>query len=235
MRVLVTRPQPDADRTAALLIELGHEPVLAPLLVPETILPGGIDLSGIAALAITSGRVPDLLVAHPQAAEFLRLPVFAVGDRSALAAGDAGFSEVASAGGAVEDLAARIGQKPPAGTVLYLAAETRAGDLESLLSDQGIACKTLAAYRMEPVRTLPAAILDDLKNGRIDSIPVYSRRSAETLKAALETNDLWPLSRTVRVAAISALAAGPLSAHISVEIATRPTEADLLERALTRP
>lgn len=235
MRVLITRPQPEADRTAALLAELGHEPVLAPMLVPEIILPGCIDLSDIAALAITSGRVPALLAAHPQAADFLKLPVFAVGDRSALAAGNAGFSQVTSAGGAVEDLAARIGQKPPAGTVLYLAAETRAGDLERLLADRGIQCQTLPAYRMEPVQTLPPAILDDLKHSRIDSIPVYSRRTAEAFKTALETNDLWPLPKKVHVAAISALAAGPLSAHIPVEIATRPTEADLLERALTRP
>ena len=32
MRVLVTRPDDDAEETAAKLIALGHEPIVAPLL-----------------------------------------------------------------------------------------------------------------------------------------------------------------------------------------------------------
>ncbi len=49
MRVLVTRPEPQAETTASRLVALGHEPVVAPMLVvvpePDVVLP----LDGVAA------------------------------------------------------------------------------------------------------------------------------------------------------------------------------------------
>ena len=57
MRILVTRPQPDADNTARLLRESGHEVIIAPLLeIVATDIPESFDLTGIQAVLITSAN-----------------------------------------------------------------------------------------------------------------------------------------------------------------------------------
>ena len=55
MKILVTRPEPGASETAKALLELGHEPILEPLLhyVPSGVVP---DLRGVQALAATSAE-----------------------------------------------------------------------------------------------------------------------------------------------------------------------------------
>ena len=98
MRVVVTRPQADGERTAAALEALGHEVLVAPLMRIE---PVAVDLAGTwSAIVITSANA---LQAAPATAD-KTLPVFAVGDRSAEAARRAGFSEVSSANGDIKDL-----------------------------------------------------------------------------------------------------------------------------------
>src|SRR5258708_37900290 len=64
------------------------------------------------------------------------IPVFAVGDATAATARKLGFAEVASAGGAVDDLAALVeGRLDPAhGTLLHAAGSALAGDLGTRLA-----------------------------------------------------------------------------------------------------
>jgi len=98
MRVVVTRPQADSERTAAALEALGHEVLVTPLMRIE---PVAADLAGTwSAIVITSANA---LQAVPVTAA-KTLPVFAVGDRSAEAARQAGFAEVSSANGDIKDL-----------------------------------------------------------------------------------------------------------------------------------
>ena len=97
MRVVVTRPQADSERTAAALEALGHEVLVTPLMRIE---PVAADLAGTwSAIVITSANA---LHAVPATAD-KTLPMFVVGDRSAEAAWRAGFSEVSSANGDIKD------------------------------------------------------------------------------------------------------------------------------------
>ena len=102
MRVVVTRPEPDGRRTATALRALGHEVLVAPLMTVQSV---AADLSGHwGAVVITSANAPSAIADNTAKAMLIKLPLFAVGQRSAEAAQEAGFTNVTSAGGDVRDL-----------------------------------------------------------------------------------------------------------------------------------
>ena len=101
MRLLVTRPEPDAERTAAALRARGHIVLVAPLLRIEPVEPAEIGPGPFIALLVTSANAAPAIAHHERFAQLRALPVFAVGDRSAEAMGAAGFADVASARGDV--------------------------------------------------------------------------------------------------------------------------------------
>ena len=62
MRLVVTRPQADSERTATALRARGHEVLVAPLMQVE---PVAADLAGgWAAVIITSANAPGAIAAH---------------------------------------------------------------------------------------------------------------------------------------------------------------------------
>ena len=138
MRVLVTRPLPAAERTAAALRARGHQPILCPVLCLAD-LPADIDPTAFAAIAVTSANAVDALSRYPAIAALTDLPLYAVGDKSAQRARAAGFKKVQSAAGSVDDLCRLIAASwdAAAGELLYAAARDRAGDLEGCLRDKG--------------------------------------------------------------------------------------------------
>src|SRR4051812_11302698 len=107
MRVAVTRPQIDAERTADALRARGHEVLLAPLMRVEPI---AADLSGDwSAVVITSANALTALSQNAALTKLQKLPLFAVGQRSGAAAG--GFAEAHSADGDVHDLVRLIARE----------------------------------------------------------------------------------------------------------------------------
>ena len=80
MRVLVTRPAGQADRTAARLRAAGHEPVLAPVLVIAAT--GAAWPTPLDALVLTTAQAA---LAMPETAvrDWRDVPAFAVGQRTA--------------------------------------------------------------------------------------------------------------------------------------------------------
>ena len=175
MRLLVTRPEADAARTAEALRARGHEVLAAPLLRVESI---GADFGEpFDAVLMTSANAARVIASHPRAAELIRLPVFTVGDRSAEAARAAGFARVESADGALADLVRLVGSRCPRGArLIYLAGEDRAGDLGGELGE-GFVVETAAVYRAVAVEDLPPEIV----RVPLDGVLHYSRRSAATL------------------------------------------------------
>jgi uroporphyrinogen-III synthase len=101
MRLLVTRPEPDAERTAAALRARGHIVLVAPLLRIEPVEHAEIGPGPFIALLVTSANAAPAIAHHERFAQLRALPVFAVGDRSAEAMGAAGFADVTSAQGDV--------------------------------------------------------------------------------------------------------------------------------------
>ncbi|WP_018700086.1 uroporphyrinogen-III synthase [Amorphus coralli] len=182
MRILVTRPLPQAEETAERLAAMGHEPVLSPLLdiVPDPTV--SLDPGDAKALVLTSRGAVRALARHPELARVIAMPTVTVGDATAEAARAAGFRDVRSAGGTVADLAATLAADPNRPrAVLYLAGRDRSGDLAGLLAEAGTVVDLRVCYRAETASALTAEASAGLKEGDIDTALSFSPRSAETL------------------------------------------------------
>src|SRR5258708_3875107 len=140
MRLLLTRSEPDAQRSAVRLRDLRHEVMAEPLLAVVIAQPP-LTLATPAALVVTSPNRVRALRAWPFAESWrATVPLFAIGKATAGAAQDLGFAKVRSADGDVSDLADLVAgdQQSRAGSLLYVAGEARAGDLEGKLRAKGL-------------------------------------------------------------------------------------------------
>jgi uroporphyrinogen-III synthase len=234
MHLLVTRPQPDADRTAATLRARGHAVTLAPVLA-FTALDVAIGEGPWAGLLLTSANAVRAVRAHPAFAGLRALPAIGVGDRTAAAAREAGFADIASAAGDARDLVAMAssrfaGQRE---TLLYLCGEHQAADVGGALAEAGIAVAPVPVYRMVAAEHFPAPAVEALRAGRIEAVLHYSRRSAAAYLACAQHDGIQTPALAPVHYALSAAVAAPLvdAGARDVRIADRPDEAALL-RAL---
>lgn len=177
MRLLLTRPAVEAERTRRRFAAAGHTLVAAPVLAIEPLVTA-LDLTGVQALAVTSRQG---LAALADATPRRDLPLYAVGDATAEAARAAGFTQVESAAGALEDLTALLAARidPAGGRVLHLSGENIAGELGETLRSKGIEVVRTPLYRARPVEELDRTALDELRGGRLDGALFFSPRSAK--------------------------------------------------------
>ena len=227
MRVVVTRPQVDAERTATAVRAKGHDVLVAPLMRVE---PVAADLGGNwGGIIITSANAPGAIAERDA---LMKRPVFAVGQRSADAARQAGFANVASAGGDVRDLVKLIAERraDAKAPLLYIAGEDRAADLIAELAAHGIAAELRVVYRAATA-PFPPELIAALQAGDVDAVLHFSKRSAENYRAGAEEADISGEALAVRHLCLSEQVAAPLKAAGAVRIfvARRLDEAALLE------
>ncbi|MFN3659600.1 MAG: uroporphyrinogen-III synthase [Pseudolabrys sp.] len=225
MRIAVTRPQLEAERTADALRKLGHEVLVAPLMRVEPI---AADLTGAwRAVVITSANTP---AAVRDNAAIKALPLYAVGHRSADAAKAAGFTDVTSAGGDVRDLVLLVAERRVASPLLYLAGEDRAADLVGELAAHGIEAALRVVYRAVTA-PYPDRLVAALQAGEVDAVLHYSRRSAENYVAGGRAAGIVAAALAPRQLCLADTAAAPLVAAgaTKVAIARRPDEVSLFE------
>ena len=229
MRLVVTRPQADGERTAAALRASGHEVLLAPLMRVE---PVETDLSGTwGAIIITSANAPLAIAGNPACLALFKLPVFAVGRRSAEATREAGFTDVTSAGGDVQDLVRLVAERRPdaRAPLLYLAGEDRAADLVGELAVHGIAAEIRIVYRAVTA-PYPAELIAALEAGEVDAVLHFSKRSAENYLAGAAQAGIASQALGVRHICLSAQIAASLADAGAgrIAIAPRPNETALI-------
>src|SRR5579864_3272658 len=99
MAVLVTRPQPDAETTAASLRARGLEALLAPMLRFEPAAFHEDADTPYGAIIVSSANALRAIESQLHGSRLLTLPLFAVGEHTAAFARNAGFKKVISAGG----------------------------------------------------------------------------------------------------------------------------------------
>lgn len=230
MRLLITRPEPDGARSAEAFRARGHEVLLAPLIHIE---PVSADLGGAwAAVVITSANALIGFADDARLQALTRLPLVAVGDRSAAAARQAGFAEVTSAGGSAQDLIRLLPSLPVASgrPLLYLAGADRAADLATELAAAGLNIDTRVVYRAAPLRQFPERASSALAAGRIDGVLHYSRRAAEAY-VALASGRLGDAALRPAQFCLSARIAEALTAAGAADVraAAYPTEQSLLQ------
>ncbi len=183
MRLLVTRPQPDADRFADALREIGVRPVLAPLLEIYPSRAALPDLAGFTALAASSAAAIRRFAATTNRRD---LPLFTVGTASASEAREMGFAQVVSGGGDARALATTLRSRlRREHHVLYLRGEVVARDLAELMGPLGPVITSWVGYAMRPVARLPEAALEALTTGGLDGVTLMSARTAATFRALI--------------------------------------------------
>ena len=231
MRLLVTRPEEDAARTAQALRARGHAVLVAPLLRIEAI---DADLSGSwTAVLMTSANAARVVATHRQAAALLHLPAFTVGDRSAEAARAAGFREVISADGALPDLVRLVAGRLAGdkARLLYLAGEDRAGDAMTELAAFAVDLRTIVVYRAAVAAALSGDLSEALQAGRLDGVLHYSRRSAMALLRLADEAGLLNAVLSLAHYCLSDDVAAPLRQRgaARIHVAASPREAALID------
>ena len=230
MRVVISRPHFDGERTAATLRARGHDVLIAPLMRVEPI---PVEISdGWGAVIFTSANAVNAIVHNVARKALFKLPVFAVGGRSAEAAREIGFVNVTSADGDVRDLVRLIAERRPGASapLLYLAGEDRAADLISELAMRGIAAEMAVVYRVVTA-PFPPALMAALTNGQVDAVLHFSRRSAENFVAGVAQAGVMAEAFKVRHICLSAQVAAPLSdaGAVRIAVASRADEAALID------
>ena len=233
MRLLVTRPEPDNARTAAVLRARGHDVVLAPLLHIETIANADLGAPPWAAILLTSANGARAMADHRRRAELIALPVLTVGRSSADAARTAGFTDVTSADGDASDLARLAAQRFTGARqpLLYLAGEDRSAEL----AVPGLAVRTVVVYRAAMAEQFPPLVRTVLEQGGIDGVLHFSRRSVESYLDC-SRNIGGPALKPMHYC-LSARAAEPLrlAGATQIHVAPQPDEASLLALVMPKP
>ena len=231
MRVLVTRPEPDARREADALIARGLEPVIAPLLEIEFLPQVPLELDGAQAVVITSRNALRALADHPDRDRVLELPLFAVGEATAWAARELGFGEVTIGPGTGAGLPPIIRREvhPEKGALVHIAAERVAFDLKSALEEDGFELRRPVLYRSHPVETLPDAVVAQLRTGEISGVLLLSPRTARTFARLAQRHGLVTDTKSLVCYCLSpAIAEAVAPLGFAVRVPTYPREEDLL-------
>jgi uroporphyrinogen-III synthase len=213
MAVLVTRPHPDGEVTAASLRARGHEVLLAPMLRFEPVAFRDDEDATYGAVIVTSANALRGIAPHLAASRLLKLPLFAVGEHTASTARDAGFGNVLPAAGgaaALRDLvlaSVKSKELKKGSTLLYLAGADLARDLAGELGERGFTVVTHTTYRMSPVSSLPQETLKAFAANQIEAVLHYSRRSARAFLEAVRAGGVEISALAIPQCCISAAVA----------------------------
>ena len=221
--VLLTRPEAQGDRFAAMLRERfgdAVQVVASPLLAPVFLSPD-IPKRDHAAVILTSET--GVQAAQRLAARHA-LPRLAlcVGDRTAQAAQAAGF-QARSASGDADALVQMILADPPDGPLLHLHGRETRGDLAARLSAAGLHVDAATVYSQEPqpLTAQARALLDG--TGPV-LVPLFSPRTARLFAATA------PHHAALWIAALSPAVADALAglAPARLAVSPRPDAASLI-------
>ena len=231
VRVLVTRPEPGASRTARRLREMGFQPVL--LLLTETV-----------ALPVETGRLPDdaIAVAVTSAnavrhapkefiAALAALPCHAVGKRTAEVARAAGFLAVNEGPGNAEALADMIADGLSGKAVIYLCGRVRFPTFEERLKAARVRVHPVETYdTVTPVYS-DAVVVGHLSGRPVDVVLLYSAKAAAAMQALARRPAVRYLFEKTRFFALSQRIAAALddAAGERIRVAAEPDEEALLE------
>jgi uroporphyrinogen-III synthase len=229
MRALITRPEADAKNLKAELRGKGIAVQHEPMLTIERIEEASLDLAGAQGLLFTSSNG---VRAFANLCGGRGLPAFAVGDATARACRDAGFTEVHSAAGDVDALANYVIRhcRPSEGRLVQIAGTVSAGDLAGALRAAGFNVDRIPLYEARPATTISRETRTALQNGRLDAALFFSPRTAATFVTLARKAGLENACRNVNAYCLSPAVAKRASElpWKRIAIAAEPTQAALI-------
>jgi uroporphyrinogen-III synthase len=232
MRLLITRPEPDALKLKALLERLGHEAIVDPLLRVSFDDGDPIELDGAQALVATSRNALRALRSSQILPAARKLPLFAVGQATANEARSLGFTIVVAGAGDAQQLVTHIVSvaDPSEGLLVHLAGEHLAGNIRSELEAHGFRVMQPIVYRMIPATALTDDTVEQLAQGEIDGVMLLSPRTAGVYERLIRKHGLAQAVRHIVHFCMSdavARALEPLGL-LSIEVAEAPRLEEML-------
>ncbi len=231
MRLLVTRPEPEAEVLAETLRKAGYKAIVEPMLVIRPIGNARLELTGVNALVVTSSNALRALSSHADLTIMRRLPLFVVGAATAEAARRLGFGEVIEGGGSAETLLPVLASAFHSGArLLHLAGDVVAVDLATPLSRSGIALDTAVVYESVACSALSGKLVAALRQSEVDGVILMSPRTAATFVALVKQGSLTGEARRLVYFCISANTASALGdwAPDTIRVADQPDLMSLL-------
>ncbi len=224
MKLIITRPQKDAEVLSSRLEERGHSCVCVPLI--EIVPRGNVEIpqQQWQAIIFTSANAIRSL---DHVEQFTGHTAFVVGPQSATAAKQRGFDRIVTCGGDMTNLVAHIRRslEPAKGPLLYISGSVTSGDLASELGSDGYTVTRVIAY--DAIPTTPSELHKHVSGA--DGVLLYSARSAALwLTATQGTASMmhYCLSQNV---------ASQLPATTRRKIATTPDDAGMLQLLASTP
>lgn len=232
VRVLVTRPQPGASKTADRLSQAGYAPVILPLSQTSALpVDGNLPSGRIDAVIVTSVNA----LRHAPAdliASLVHHRCFAVGSRTAAAARKAGFRDTVEGPGDAAGLVEVLLATPDVKNIVYLAGRVRRDVLEPRLTGGGMTIRAIETYDTLPVSYGPDDLELALGDSPIEAVLLYSAKAAEGFSSLLAAPLRHFQFENTRYFCLSSRIATALDGVCTSRIytASRPTEDDLLAR-----
>jgi len=191
MRILITRPDPDAGPLAKALALRGHETLIMSLL-DICFRDFTIDPSRFRAVLATSANGVRALARLSNFADIKTLRLYAVGPATAAEARRAGFARIETAGGDVIKLGRYVAERlePVGAPLLHVSGKAAAGDLQGLLGGLGYKVERIIGYEAQKAAAFAPEILDRFRIGEIDAVLLYSPRTAAIFSDLVQRADL---------------------------------------------
>ncbi|MGE0281681.1 MAG: uroporphyrinogen-III synthase [Rhizobiaceae bacterium] len=228
-RVLVTRPEPEASKTAEQLKMLGFEPLVLPLTTTGAT-PDQTVATGVDAVVVTSSNAlryasPELLAA------LVAKPCFAVGDKTAEQARAAGFGSTVSAKGDADALAQLVLRQTAAeARIAYLCGVVRRPEFESTVVGSGRTIIPVETYDTRRVDYSDAMLKKAFRHAGVDAALIYSAESASALSRLSEKPIVADRLSGALFCCLSARVAAALDIESSrIRIAERPEQQALFD------
>jgi uroporphyrinogen-III synthase len=232
MRLLVTRPEPDARELKKQLVARGHQVLIEPLITINFESGDPIDLEGVQALIATSRNGLRALARRPVIEQARALPVFAVGAGTAATARALGFDHIIQGPCGARELAALLATRADVngGLLLHLAGDTLAFDFEPELKRLGFHVMRPIVYTTAAANQLSGSTVARLRDDQIDGVLLFSPRTAHVYTTLIRKYALVAANRRVVHFCLSAAVAKRLAPlePVRAEIAAQPTLQEML-------
>ena len=214
MRVLVTRPEPDATALRTHLVAAGHEVFIEPLLTMTYMPIDPEDIIDAQALIATSRNGLRALAASDAWEAMRELPVFTVGPGTAAEARALGMINVMPGPRSARELIPIISEvaEVNAGPLIHLAGETLAFDLGAELVTLGFHVLQPVVYRSIAKDSLTDATVARMTAGGLDAVILLSPQTAAIYARLVRLHGLEAVAHGLTHVCLSEAVANQLSA-----------------------
>lgn len=232
MRVLVTRPEPDALKLKGLLEARGHQASVEPLMRTAFYEFDPEGLEGVTGIIATSRNALRALRGSSALRRARNIRVYAVGAATAEEARRLGFGQIVKGPGTADALVPIIASTMETSEeiLLHLRGNRVSSDIRGDLEALGYRVTEAIVYRMEAAETLSESTRDDIADGSIEAVMLMSPETAAIYVRLITRFGLKDMCHQLVHLCLSDQVALRLKAlgDIPIEIATEATMEEML-------